>query len=236
MLERRFRERAPLREVFAGARASTRAVARMLAGALATTLLLVGLSAALFGFSRAWVGWLHKIEIHTEKANTNHVGLRTVMAFDPDLVSAKVVRPDLPEPWLPWQQAQLATYERHKPQAWALRIVFCLLCLIACRGARPEHAALIGTFLIPVLTYPANYYCQYVFLLPLLAVGQRTWPAFFMEFVLLVMCTLEYFTLSSAVDVRFFWESVILLAGFVAILVPLAVIGWRRSAPDASPA
>jgi hypothetical protein len=200
----------------------------MLAGALATIALLVGLSAALFGFGRAWGGWLHKIEIHTEKANTNHVGVRTVSAFDPDLISTKVVNPALPEPWMPWQQSQLDTYERHKPLAWALRIVFCVLCLIACRGARPEHAALIGTLLIPVLTYPANYYCHYVFLLPLLAVGQRAWLGFYIELVLLVMCPIEYFTLHEPVDVRFFWESVILLAGFAAILVPLAGVALRR--------
>jgi hypothetical protein len=228
VLERRLRERMPLREAFASARVATRTTARMLAAALATTVLLVGLSAALFGFSRAWGGWLHKIEIHTEKANTNHVGVRTVMAFDPDLISTKIVRGDLPEPWLPWQQSQLATFERHKPQVWALRILFIVLCLVACRGARPEHAALIGTFLIPVLTYPANYYCHYVFLLPLLAVGQRVWLGFFIDFVLLAMCTLEYFTLREAVDVRFFWESVILLAGFFVILVPLAAVGLRR--------
>jgi hypothetical protein len=230
VIERRVRERAPLRKVFVEARGDTRAMLRMLGGALAATVLLVGLSAALFGFTRAWGGWLHKIEIHTETANTNHVGLRTVMAFDPDLTSTKVVRADLPEPWLPWQQSQLDTYERHKPIAWALRIAFCLLCLIACRGARPEHAALIGTLLIPVLTYPANYYCHYVFLLPLLAVGQRMWLGFFIELVLLAMCTLEYFTLRQAVDVRFFWESVILLAGFAAIIVPLAVLALRRTA------
>ena len=106
--------------------------------------------------------------------------------------------------------------------------MFCVLCLIACRGARPEHAALIGTLLIPVLTYPANYYCHYVFLLPLLAVGQRAWLGFYIELVLLVMCPLEYFTLHEPVDVRFFWESVILLAGFAAILVPLAGVALRR--------
>ena len=93
VLERKLRQRAPLGAVLAEARGDARATLRMLAGALATIALLVGLSAALFGFGRAWGGWLHKIEIHTEKANTNHVGVRTVSAFDPDLISTKVVNP-----------------------------------------------------------------------------------------------------------------------------------------------
>ena len=230
--ERVFRQRVPFAVALPQLRPALRPVLRMTAGATVCVVLLVGLSGALFGFSRAWGGWLQKIEIHTEKSNTNHVGVRTMMSFDPDLISSKVTRSDLPEPWMPWQDAQLATFHNRRVAVALIRLAFVLLCVLACRGAPAEHAALIGTLLIPVLLYPANYYCQYVFLLPLLAVGQRRWLGFFLEAVLLAMCIAEYFTLSRLVDVRFFWESVILVVGFAAIALPLAVVGWRRPITD----
>jgi hypothetical protein len=230
-LEKLWRARPAAAEVLPELRRTSRPMLRMTAGALVCSLLLIGLSGALFGFERSWGGWLQKIEIHTEKPNTNHVGVRTIMSFDWDLVSTKVVRGDLPEPWQAWIDTQLSTYHARRVPAALIRLAFVLLCVLACRGAPPEHAALIGTLLIPVLLYPANYYCQYVFVLPILAVGQRPWLAFWIEAVLLAMCTLEYFTLARLIDVRFYLESVILIAGFAAIVLPLAWLGWRHNEP-----
>jgi hypothetical protein len=210
---------------------------RSMTGAIACTALLVALSSTLFGFSEAWLGWAHKISIHTEKANTNHLGVRTVMAFDPDLISSRVVRPDLPEPWRPWQDGQISTYERRAPLALLLRLLLLGACVLACRRARPEHAVLLGTLLIPVFFYPANYYFHYVFVLPLLAASQSERVRTAIEVVLLVMCPLQYFTLAQAVDVRFFWEAVILLVGYGLLLALLALPGGSRDphAPSAKP-
>jgi hypothetical protein len=208
-------------------RAAQPGLGRLLASALVTSSLLVGLSSALFGFAPAWGGWLQKISIHTEPARTNHLGVRTVAAFDPDLTSDALSRAGASNPWAEWERTQLVTYAHHRSAVWALRLMFCVLCLLACRNARPEQAALIGLLLIPVFSYPANYYLHYVYLLPLLAVDQGTRTRPLIELVLLCMSVLEYFTLGLAIDLRFFWESVILLAGYAAVLVPLAAIAVR---------
>jgi hypothetical protein len=208
---------------------------RSVVGVVGCVVVLVTLSSTLFGFSSAWLDWAHKIAIHTEKANTNHLGVRTVMAFDPDLVSSRVVRPELPEPWRPWQDAQIATYERRAPLALLMRLLLLGACVLACRRARPEQAALIGTLLIPVFFYPANYYFHYVFVLPLLAAGQSERARTVIEVVLLLMCALEYFTLDRATDVRFFWEAVILLAGYAVVLGALLPSALRPQTVPANP-
>jgi hypothetical protein len=224
VLERLWRRRPP---ALSELRRAHEGLGRLVASALATSLVLIGLSCVLFGFEPAWIGWLHRIEVHTEDANTNHLGVRTVMAFDPDLVSGALAQTGVADPWAEWQRTQLATYQQHATWAFALRALFLLLCLVACRNARPEQAALLGLLLIPVFSYPANYYCHYVYLLPLLAVDRAAWLGLLIEVALLLMCVLEYFTLDNMVDVRFFWESVILLAGFGAVLVPLALSALR---------
>jgi hypothetical protein len=225
LLERLWQRRLP---ALVELRRTHEGLGRLLASALVTSLLLIGLSCLLFGFEPAWIGWFHRIEVHTEDANTNHLGVRTVTAFDPDLVSGAIAHRGVADPWAEWQRTQLETYQHHAPAAFALRAVFVLLCLLACRNARPEQAALIGLLLIPIFSYPANYYCHYVYLLPLLAVGRPAWLGAWIEAVLVLMCVLEYFTLDNMVDVRFFWESVILLAGFGAVLVPLVVDALRH--------
>jgi hypothetical protein len=210
---------------------SLRELGRMLAGAAVCALALFALSSALFGVKPAWGGWLHKIELHADKPNTNHVGVRTVMSFDPKLTAARVLQPDLPEPWTRWQETQTATYERRALATAALRVLLCLLCVAACRGARPEQAALIGLLLIPVLFYPANYYLHCVFLLPLLGVGLTARARTFIECALLALCVAQFFTLPRPVDVQFFWQSVLLLCAIAALLVPLV---FRKQSPAAA--
>jgi hypothetical protein len=227
ILERGWQRRRPTLAQLLGA---SPGILRMCAGAVAAGLLLVGLSVAMFGFTPAWGGWVKKIELHTEDANTNHVGVRTVTAFDPAFTADALAAAGSAAPWVAWQATQLQTYQRRQPLAWALRVIFTLLCLLACRGARPEQAALLGLLLVPVFTYPANYYLHYVYLLPLLAVGKGVVLGTWLELVLLLMCVAQYFTLALAVDVRFFFESVILLLGFAALLLPLAASALRRSA------
>ncbi len=213
-----------------------RALLRLVAGAAAASVLLVGLSCAMFGFEPAWLGWAKKIELHTEDPHTNHVGVRAVTAFDPAKTADALAAAGSRDPWADWQRAELGTYQRRQPLVFALRLLFTLLALLACRGATPAQAALIGLTLVPVFSYPANYYLHYVFLLPLLAVGRRPGLGLWLELTLLAMCVAQFFTLKGALDVRFFWESVILLVGFAALLFPLARVGAAAQVVAANPA
>jgi hypothetical protein len=221
-------------------RAEHGATLRAVAGAAATVAVLVAVSAAPFGFSSSWGAWAQKIKIHAEKPNTNHVGLRNLAAFQADKTGQQLLREGLPEPWTKWQQEQLAAFGRRRPLYYAGIALYLGLALAACRRRRPEQAALIGLTLIPVFFYPANYYCHYVFLLPLMATASgsreqapygRLFP--WVALVLLGMCIAQYPSLSTGwSDVIYTWQSLILLLGFAAILAPMAWDTWRRPRPD----
>ena len=97
---------------------------------------------------------------------------------------------------------------------------------MACRGRRLYESALIGLLLIPFYFYPSNYYCHFVFLLPLAVVGpkldrERSFATVFL--VLAGMCIGQYFTLAEGwTDLRYTYQSFLLLIGFGIILAHLA--------------
>jgi hypothetical protein len=91
---------------------------------------------------------------------------------------------------------------------------------------------MLGLMMIPIYFYPANYYCHYVFLLPLVAVDRKDpdhklfgWVAI----VLVAMLAVLYQTLNELqVDVRYTLQSDVLLAGFLLVLGPMAYFAWRK--------
>jgi drug/metabolite transporter (DMT)-like permease len=81
-------------------------------------------------------------------------------------------------------------------------------------------------FLIPVVMYPANYYCHYVFLLPLVAASKRDESNKMFGWLAFVSCAMSvalYQTLSERlVDVLYTQQSAVLLGGLLLMMAPLA--------------
>jgi len=207
-------------------REGQRPALRAFTGAAVCVVVLVGLTSAVFGFRDSWIAWKEKIEIHATGPSTNNVGLRNVLAFNPDLSSKSLARHPKPGPWGDWEYAQRATFASHRPLFYAILLVATALALLACRGRSLEEASLIGLLLIPFYFYPSNYYCHFVFLLPMAVVRprldrDRTFALVFI--VLAAMCVGQTFTLAEAwTDVRYTYQSFLLLIGFGIILIWLA--------------
>ena len=184
------------------------------------------LSTALFGFKEGWGEWAHKISIHNEKSNTNHVGLRTALSFDPELTIRKVSRMPHEDLWRIWHDGQRATYHAREPLFWLGVLLFVGAAVLVCMNAPFERAAVLGLLLVPVLSYPANYYLHAVYILPLLASTLPRVRAYLIELILLAMCAAQYWTLGITYpmggDERFFWQSIILLAATALLLTVLA--------------
>ncbi|HEX3694733.1 MAG TPA: hypothetical protein VH374_05020 [Polyangia bacterium] len=219
-------------------REGLRPTLRAIAGGLGTLAVLVALSSALFGLSGSWGAWFEKIRIHAEQPNTNHVGLRNVLAYDGDRVGQRVIDNSVVESWATWQREQLERFEARKPIFYLGVLLYTGLAFAACRRRRLDQAALAGLILIPIFFYPANYYCHYVFLLPLLGtrdqqtvdqqLASRDWLFTYVSAVLLAMTVMQYPTLFTGwSDVVYTWQSVILLVGFAAILGGLCWDTWR---------
>ncbi len=196
---------------------------RVVAGASATVLVLVGLSVALFSWDAGWGAWLEKIVPHADKPNVNHVGLRTVIAYESQNVASRVIDWSNPEPWWRWQQTQMAAWQTRRPIYLLAAAALIGLAAWAARRRRLDQAALLGMLIIPALFYPANYYYHYILLLPLVAVGTReegdtVQPTFaIVSLALLGLCAAQYLTLGTRwMDERFTWQTWLLLGAFVS--------------------
>ncbi len=219
-------------------RSGQRPALRAFTGAAICVIVLVATTSALFGVRGSWIAWKEKIEVHATGPSTNNVGLRNVLAFSPELSAKALSEHRRAGPWGDWGNAQRMTFAARRPLYYAILLLATALALIACRGRRLDEAALIGLLLIPFYFYPSNYYCHFVFLLPMAVVRPRldrdkTFASVFI--VLAAMCIGQYFTLAEGwTDLRYTYQSFLLLIGFGIILLLLA---WEslRLAPLLKP-
>lgn len=220
-------------------RADNRPALRAFAGAAICVVSLVALTSAVFGFRGSWIAWKEKIEIHATGPSTNNVGLRNVLAFSPELSAQSLINQHRTEAWDDWGHTQRSTFAARRPLFYGILLLVTVLALLACRGRSLDQVTLIGLLLIPFYFYPSNYYCHFVFLLPMAVAGPRedcdsTFAWVFI--VLAAMCVGQYFTLFEGwTDLRYTYQSFLLLIGFVVILGHLA---WEslKLAPLGQPA
>ncbi len=209
-------------------RSGQRPALRAFTGAAICVVALVALTSALFGFRDSWIAWKQKIEIHATGPSTNNVGLRNVLAFSPELSAKSLSNNHHAGAWGDWDTTQRTTFAARRPLFYGILLIATALALVACRGRRLDQVALIGLLLIPFYFYPSNYYCHFVFLLPMAVASPRedhdsTFAWVFI--VLAAMCVGQYFTLAEGwTDLRYTYQSFLLLIGFVVIL---ALLAWE---------
>lgn len=198
---------------------------RAIGGAAACVFGFVTLTLLLFGAS-AWSQWLQKISIHVGDVGVNNVGLTNLLGFDPSSTVQKLAAAGHAHPWAAWEESFRETLGRRRPLGYIVAAAQVLLALFACRGRRPESAALLGLTTLPFLTAVSNYYMHLIFLLPLAVPAQDTPRRFGQWLVLLsALCLGQWATYSWArgwIDVFFTYQSALLLVTFVLLLVPLA--------------
>ncbi len=210
---------------------------RAVAGGLGAVAIFVGVTGASFGFAESWGVWFEKMAIHKDKPNVNHIGLRTLVSYEPQHVARKVILPDHPEPWTRWQETQLAAYDARWPIRWAVLLGWIALAFVAARKKSLEQAAMLGLLLIPVLFYPANYYYHHILVLPLLAFrsdeedeGEPGRLFAFVSIYLLAVCVLQHFTHGGWSDEVFTWQAFLLFGAYLAILGTVVAFDRRRAA------
>ena len=207
-------------------RAAERPAFRAFVGAAICVVGLVAITSAMLGFRDSWLARKEKIEIHATGPSTNNVGLRNVLAFNPSLSAKALTEHHRAGPWGDWGTAQKMTFASRRPLFFGILLIATALALMACRGRKLEEVALIGLLLIPFYFYPSNYYCHFVFLLPLVVVRpqedrDKTFATIFV--VLAAMCVGQGFTLAEGwTDLRYTYQSFLLLIGFAIILAYLA--------------
>ena len=206
-------------------RAAERPALRAFTGAAVCVIASLVITSALFGAQDSWGKWYQKIELHATGPSSNNVGLRNVLAFDPDFASKGIAQRHAPDNW---ELMQRTTFAARRPLFYLVNLIVTALVLIACRGRSLEQASLLGLMLIPFYFYPSNYYCHYVFLLPLAVAvsgpGAERNRSFAVVFIVLALMAVgQYFTLAEGwTDSRYTYQSFLLLIGFAIIMVELA--------------
>jgi hypothetical protein len=140
-------------------REARRPLLRAATGVIIAAFVLGSGSAAMFGVERGWVDWASKISAHASKPNINHVGLRTVLTYEPE---------DF-RPGEDWVEQQRRVHQSRKPIILLTGLIFLVACVIACREVDSHQAVITGMLLLPMVFYPSNYYLHFIFVVPALA-------------------------------------------------------------------
>jgi hypothetical protein len=146
---------------------------RFALSALSTALVLVGFSSMSAGGSDAWVRFAENSRLHLTTPLLNYMGLRTVIAYDPDTRAKHTLDRTSADPLSTWKLARRDTFAARRPLFWATVAAFALLLVFATRGEPDWVAATLGIGLIPVAAELTCYYqailVGYALLVPRLA-------------------------------------------------------------------
>lgn len=135
---------------------------RFFLGAAIAAAVLLPLGAATGGGFDAYRKFADNTLKHKETPLTNHMGLRTLVAYRPAEAGHALFDDKAADPWLAWKNARLAAFREAKPVYAALVLGFLALLAFAVRGRELWIAAAMGIAFIPVGVELTCYY--YAFL------------------------------------------------------------------------
>jgi hypothetical protein len=216
-------------------RVAQRPAVRALGGAVVCVVAALLLSLALFGAKDTWGAWHQKNEIHESGPSANNVGMRNVVSFSGEYSVAGLNHRGVSDLWPEWERLQRATFSARQPLHYLALMLAVALAMIACRGRSLEQVCLIGLLLVPFYSYLPNYYCHFVFLLPLAvavagAQAERDRNFAFIVAVLALLAVCQAFTAAEQWnDLRYTDQSILLLIAFGMILILLARQSWRAA-------
>jgi hypothetical protein len=151
-----------------------RAHLRFLAGAALAAIILIPASLAVTGGPGAYRAFLANTRKHQATPLTNHIGLRTVVAYRPSEVGRNLIAESGGDPWLRWKGARLAAWHRSWPVAALLAAAaLVLIGRAALRWPEPWIAAALGTLWIAFAVELTSYYYAFI-LVPALLWTEKT--------------------------------------------------------------
>jgi len=148
---------------------------RFLGGAALAVALLVPASLAVTGGPDTYRAFAANTRKHQATPLTNHMGLRTVMAWRPSEVGRYLVDETAVDPWGRWKEARLAAWRQARPLAVLLAgAALVLLGRAARRRPEPWIAAALGALWIAFAVELTSYYYAFLLVPALLWVEKRS--------------------------------------------------------------
>jgi hypothetical protein len=132
---------------------------RFALGCVAALALLVTASAVVAGSWTAWSGFIDNSRKHADTPLTNHMGLKTVVAYDHDTRARLSAPLGLEEdPFLVWKEARRRVFEERVYLFAGLVLGFLILLARAVKNEEDWVAAVLAVGLVPVATELTCYY------------------------------------------------------------------------------
>jgi len=157
----------------AARRPEVRAHLRFLGGAVLAAAILVAASLAVNG-PGAYRAFFANTRKHESTPLTNHMGLRTVVAYRPAEAGRHLITETGVDPWLRWKEARLAAWKQARPLAAVLAVAaLFLLGRAASRRPEPWIAAALGTLWIAFAVELTSYYYAFLIVPALLWTEKR---------------------------------------------------------------
>jgi hypothetical protein len=131
---------------------------RLALGALAAAALWLPAAAAWSGGAQSWLDFADRTRVLVSTPLRNHVGLRTLLAFDPAAPAHRLVDPALPDPYQPWKDARQRALAPRLPLFAALVGAYVALLAAAVRRQPAWAAVAVSACLVPVALELTSYY------------------------------------------------------------------------------
>jgi hypothetical protein len=131
---------------------------RLVAGCLSAVGVIALLSLLTYGSLGPWTGFIDNSRVHLSTPLKNHVGLRTVLAYDADMVDRRIRQGTAVERYEVWKDSRRERFEERAALYWVLLASFVVLLTLAVRDQPDWVAAVLGIGLIPVAFELTNYY------------------------------------------------------------------------------
>lgn len=149
--------------------ALTQVERRFAAGGLLGLVALGAASSAAFGGPGVWREFAERSRVQLATPLANHVGLVTLLSYDPQLRSAVARDASLPDPMQRWKEARRARFAERRVLFAALVAGFALLLARAAGAAPLWVGAALGAALVPVALELTGYYWSVLLVTGLLA-------------------------------------------------------------------
>lgn len=116
----------------------------------------------------AWRDFTQNSRKHLGQTSTNRMGLKVVVAFDPETRVSQTKDLWLDGPWDAWYAARARTFEQRKPLFWLVVAAFLVLLARAAAGREPWVALILGAGLLPIAFELSGYYYAFFLIFGLL--------------------------------------------------------------------
>ncbi len=196
---------------------------RLLAGALAVSILVTAGGALVSGGPSTWRDFVRNTTLHADTPLMNHMGLRAVFSYEHDRRSRVTVARGNPDPYVRWREARRQTFTARAPLYWLC--AFAWLALLAAAVQRQPNwvAAVLAAGSLGVLV---DLTCYYYALLMVVTFLWAVWPAVGIGALLVAATARGVEQLVEARDEFFFWNGLL----SIALVLFAMAWAWRRPA------